>query len=123
MPLEQVIATEIKHGDIIHGPDGKSTVTCIQDGGHLLKFDFAEGKGNRCWSAVPKNCIIGRYRKTDCPIPCGFAVDHKGEVVESYIGEVHDGGIILMITRTDATTSKLRKKDIHHISGNFNMLF
>ena len=119
---EQVLASNIQYGDVIAGPDGESTVTCIRGNDNFIQFDFAEGNGNRCW-LVPQTTLITRYRETSCAIPSGFAVDHEGEVIESYIGTVMESRGVLLITRADATTATLERKEVHHISGNFTMVF
>ena len=47
-------ANQIMVGDVVDGPDGKSTVISVRNllGVDMLQFDFAEGRGNRCWSGI-----------------------------------------------------------------------
>ncbi|MGD0977165.1 MAG: hypothetical protein ABR875_02640 [Minisyncoccia bacterium] len=122
---EVVRASEIRVGDVIDGPDGSSTVSGIRldDGGYLC-FDFAEGRGNRCWTALRFHHTVTRLQKTECNIPGGFAVGHDGQVMIRDIGSViADGTTQVEINIIDGGLKKINRSKISHIIGNFTLFF
>lgn len=116
-------ASEIKVGDVINGPDGKSTVVGIRNTPNRLHFDFAEGRGNRCWTGLIPTEEVPRLKRTDSDMPLGFVIDNDNQVVLSDVFEVVDTGNSIKvrhyINNSDVEETSFDKKSVNRLMGNF----
>lgn len=116
-------ANEVKVGDVIKGPDGKSTVIGIRDDQGWLDFNFAEGRGNRCWSGLLPTEEVTRLKRTDSDMPLGFVIDNDNQVVLSNVFEVVDTGASIKVrsysNNSDVEETSFHKKAVNRLMGNF----
>ena len=124
-PMELCQASKVMVGDVIDGPDGRSTVISVRNipGIDMLQFDFAEGRGNRCWSGLRPTEKVTRLEKTFFDMPLGFVVGRNNEVKISGVFEVVDKGKNLQVNHFLSTvitrTTLVPKKDVNRIMGEF----
>lgn len=126
---DQCYASEIRVGDVINGPDGKSTVVGISsipwiNCTNLLRFDFAEGSGNRCWSGLSPTERITRVERTAFTVPFGFVVGNDNQVILSGVFGVVDMGESIEVHHfsrrpLDMEVTSFHKKTINRVMGEF----
>ena len=122
-----VLGREIRIGDVVDGPDGPSTVIGIENKNGSLNLDFAEGKGNRCWSVFSEE-DVRRLKLSDNTSLQGFVVDRNGSVIQNEVVEVHfqNNGYLQIVSCDSKGTPRINlipKSKIGHITGYFRIYF
>ena len=120
--VKQIRADQVGIGDVIDGPDGLSTVVDILGKNGLLRFDFAEGKGNRCWSGLSSDEKVLLRKKSTDKYHGGFIVNTQGEVMMSGACVVKVGPQEVRVVDVDGRDHRINRQDIRHIIGQFSLM-
>lgn len=118
---KQVLAIEVGIGDIIDGPDGLSTVVGIEKEDGLLRFNFAEGKGNRCWSSLRNDERVALHKQSAEDLHGGFLVNTQGKVVMSGACIVRVGDKEVRVVDVYGSEHHIKKSTVRHIIGQFTL--
>lgn len=120
--VKQISADRVGTGDIIDGPDGPSTVVDILKENGFLRFDFAEGKGNRCYSGVNSGDKVLLLKKSTDEYHGGFIVNTQGEVVMTGAYIVKVGAQKVRVVDVNGREHRINRSEIRHIIGQFTLV-